>query len=471
MSKYKTLASNTFLIGVGTFGSKMLVFLMVRFYTGYLTPADYGTADLLTHTANLLIPLCSLGITDGVFRFAIDHTEQRARIFSTGVWVVSAGCGLLLVAAPLLERIPAVGGWVWLMEAFVASACFHALCAQFVRANGNTSLFATQGIMNTALVIGLNILLLAVFHLGVTGYVLSVVAADLLTTLFLVFRERLWRQLRRPASDRLLREMLRYSLPMIPTSVFWWIISASDRYMVTAFLGSGAAGLYAMAYKIPTMLTLISMVFMEAWQLSAVTEAAGDREAHIRFYSKVWSAFQAVLFLCGSILIACSPLEIRLLAADSYSGAWVYIPLLTLATVYASFCSFTGSVYTVTKKSTLSLWTSMLGAIVNIAGNLLLIPTGLGVHGAAVATFFSYVTVFAIRTVSVRALVPFGLGIPRVMMGTFLLMMQSFFMVFRFPGWQMVQAAGMGLIGLLGRKPLSASAGQIGYFIKLRRKT
>ena len=70
MNKYKTLASNTALISLGTFGSKLLVFLMVRFYTGYLTTTEYGTADLIQQTANLLLPIISIGITDGVFRFA-----------------------------------------------------------------------------------------------------------------------------------------------------------------------------------------------------------------------------------------------------------------------------------------------------------------------------------------------------------------------------------------------------------------
>ena len=89
-NKYKTLVSNTMLISLGTFGSKLLVFFMVRFYTSYLTPADYGTADLITQTANLLFPLISLGITDGVFRFAVDHTEQRRNIFSVGVYTILA---------------------------------------------------------------------------------------------------------------------------------------------------------------------------------------------------------------------------------------------------------------------------------------------------------------------------------------------------------------------------------------------
>ena len=102
-NKYKTLVSNTMLISLGTFGSKLLVFFMVRFYTSYLTPADYGTADLITQTANLLFPLISLGITDGVFRFAVDHTEQRRNIFSVGVYTILAGA-VLLVACKYIKE-------------------------------------------------------------------------------------------------------------------------------------------------------------------------------------------------------------------------------------------------------------------------------------------------------------------------------------------------------------------------------
>ena len=80
--KYKTLLNNTFLLGLGTFGSKLLTFLMVRFYTGVLSPSDYGTADLIMQTANLLIPIASLGITNGVFRFALDRVSQRKTVFT-----------------------------------------------------------------------------------------------------------------------------------------------------------------------------------------------------------------------------------------------------------------------------------------------------------------------------------------------------------------------------------------------------
>ena len=114
-NKYKTLLSNTMLISLGTFGSKLLVFFMVRFYTGYLTTADYGTADLITQSANLLLSVISMGITDGVFRFAINHVKHRRRIFSIGLYTITLGGLLLFGILPLLGLVKQLHPYLWLI--------------------------------------------------------------------------------------------------------------------------------------------------------------------------------------------------------------------------------------------------------------------------------------------------------------------------------------------------------------------
>lgn len=388
---YRTLLSNTFLISFGTFGSKLLAFFMVRFYTGVLAPSDYGTADLIMQTADLLLPIVSLGIINGVFRFSLGCYESRKSVFSAGVYTITAGTLLLAGIVSLLSTAPVFHGYAGLIACYTLTACYHSLCAQFIRAEGKTALFAGQGMLNTALVIGLNILFLVVFRFGIAGYVLSVALADGLCTVYLVLKERLWTLLIPHPQKGIFQQMLRYSIPLIPTTVFWWITSVSDRYMVTGFLGADANGLYAVAYKIPTILTLISGIFLDAWQFSAISEAEGSREAHVRFYSQIWSSFQTVMFLSGSVVIALCHLEIRLLSAEEYYAAWQYVPVLSVAMIFASFAAFMGSVYVVTKKSSLSFWTAMAGAGVNLLLNLLLIPS-VGIQGAAVL----YLAKFAI---------------------------------------------------------------------------
>ena len=456
MNKYQTLAANTILMSVGTFGSKLLVFLMVRFYTGYLTPAEYGTADLITQTANLLIPLVSLDITDAVFRFAAERRGGRTEAFSVGLRVITLGSAGMLLVIALLQGIPAVRAYGFLLASFVIASCYHALCAHFVRARGNTALFAAQGFFNTALFIGLNVLFLAVFHWGIRGYVLSTTVANLITTGLLVFRARLWRYAGLAPRRGLRRQMLRYCIPLIPTAVFWWIMGVSDRYMVKWFLGSDANGIYAVAYKIPTILTILATVFMDAWQLSAIAESDGDRQAHLRFYGRIWDAFASAVFLCAGGIIALSPLLIRLLAEEAYYSAWQYIPVLTLSMAAAAFSNFMGSVYVVTKQSKASFWTSLVGAGSNIVLNLWLIPR-IGLQGAAAATFLSCLAVFLIRLVNARQLLPFSLSGRKLALGVGILPLQTLFLLFRWPGWLPVQIAGLLALLLLGLPAILAT--------------
>ena len=125
------------------------------------------------------------------------------------------------------------------------------------QALGRVRLYAVSGILCAALVVGLNILLLSVFRLGVTGYVLSNVIADALSALLLFFALRLWRYFRPAALKRsLIKRMFRYCLPLIPTSICTWTINISDRYFISYLIGSDISGLYAIANKISTIFSL-----------------------------------------------------------------------------------------------------------------------------------------------------------------------------------------------------------------------
>ena len=465
-NKYKTLLSNTMLISLGTFGSKLLVFFMVRFYTGYLTTADYGTADLITQSANLLLSVISMGITDGVFRFAINHVKHRRRIFSIGLYTITLGGLLLFAILPLLGLVPQLHPYLWLIGLYIMASCYHTLCAQFIRAEGKTALFAVQGMINTLLVIVLNILFLAVLHMGITGYVLSIVLADVLCALLLFIREKLWRQVMLRPGWAYWKEMLLYSIPMIPATVFWWITSVSDRYMVTGFISESANGIYAVSYKLPTILTLVSGIFMEAWQFSAVAESVGDKREHTIFFSRVWCAFQAMMFLAAAGITALAKPLVRLLADPAYYEAWLFVPVLSAAMVFSSLVSFLGSVYMVEKNSMRTFLTAMVGAVLNIILNLLLIPSALGVQGAAIATCVSYFVVFLIRAADVRRFIPFRLYTAGIIENCVILAVQTVFMVLELPGWIGVQIGALVLLTILNRTPLMSTAKRILSFRK-----
>ena len=355
------MLSNTAILGAGTFASKVLVLLLMPFYTSILSTSEFGTADLIAQTANLLIPLAAVGICDGIFRFTLDSSEDKRSILSTGLAILLCGSAALAVVMPLIGLFERLNEYLLLIALYVIAANLHAAFAGYIRALGRTTLFAVQGIINTVLTIGLNILFLVVFDLGSTGYVLSVVIADATMAVILFFVARLYRDLSVKSVRRdTAKALLKFSVPYIPTTMLWLITSVSDRYIVTAYCGESVNGLYAAAYKLPTLLSLVSGVFVEAWHFSTVKDATEEEKG--AFFGTVYVNFMSVMVMGASVLIAGSKIFTRILLADSYDSSWQFVPILVLATTFSTLVSFLGSVYFLRKKSTRSMLTALAGA-------------------------------------------------------------------------------------------------------------
>lgn len=419
LSKPGRLWTNTLIFTAGKLLSKLLVFFMIGLYTACLSPEEYSTAELIANMANLLIPLACLGISEGIFRSAAAKTGDKEAFFTNGLVVYGLGSLVFLLLSPLVSFIPFFADSAWLIACYVVVANLHSVVSQYLCAVGRTKLFAGQGILNTALVIGFNILFLPVMDFGVTGYVLSTVLADLVTTLFLIVFTRLWRSVKpKSISKQTIGDMLKFCLPLVPTTIFWWITGVSDRYMVAWMCSDELNGLYTVAYKIPNLLIYAVSIFDSAWKLSVAEEE--DPEVCRDFYTGVWRGYTTVAFLGGGALMLLSRVFARILFANDYQAAWVYIPILTFATVFTALDTFLGSVYFTSKKTVWSMITAFVGAGLNVLLNFLLIP-GWGAMGASVATFASYFIVCILRLVTTRRLIPFKQEWGRGLINTLLL--------------------------------------------------
>jgi len=429
MNPFKKLISNTFIIGLGTIGSKMLVFLLMPLYTAWLTTAEYGTAELITTTANLLIPVACLGLANGVFRFAAEKGSDHAAVFSSSITLLGLGTLGFLVLSPLLLLVDFVSEYFILIVLYVLFANLQSVCAHYVRATDDTKLFAIQGILNTALTVLFNVLFLAVWNLGVIGYVLSVILGNLFTVFFLVWQAKLWRVVRPSAVRKsILKELLIFSLPLVPTTVCWLITDLSDRYMVTYFHGAGVNGIYSAAYKVPTLVNLVSGIFMQAWQFSAVAESSDEGTARV-FYSKVLKGFLSVVFIGSAGLVLLTPVLTKLLLNRSYHGAVEFMPTLLCAVALEALVSFLATVYMVRKMSMHSFLTAIVGSILNIVLNFVLIPS-MGPLGAAIATMASYGAVLILRLLDVHRIMPFCMHLPRMVINIALLLGAAAVMTF-----------------------------------------
>ena len=459
LNRYKRLFSTTFILGVGTFSSKLLVFFLMPLYTRVLTDNQYGTVDLLVQTGNFLIPLVSLGINNAVMRFGMDGETDRRSVFTTGLAAILISFGVFLLLYPLVNMVPGVAGYAFWIYLFVFCSMLRSLCAQFVKSLQLVRLYAFNGVLGTATTLLFDILFLVAFRLGVVGYLLAIICSDLVSLFLLFIVARLYRYIRLQFLRReVVGKMLRFSLPLIPTNVFWWITDVSDRYLVTWMIGSEANGLYAVSYKIPTVIITLVGIFMDAWQISILTEKGAL--ARRKFFAKVFSMYQSVVFVSASALIVFAKVITRILVSDAFYESWRYIPLLILATCFSSFVTFFGTIYMVEKKSVSTLVTTILGAVLNIIGNILLIPV-MGVQGAALSTCLSYAAVFLVRVIDTHRLISFRWNVARFMLNLIIVSLQSWILLAEPAWWVLWEALLLALVVLVNGKTLLRSVQKV----------
>lgn len=450
MDKYKKLLSNTVIFAVGTFSSKLLTFFLTRLYTGVMDNVDFGTADLIQQTGNLLLPLITLGITNAVIRFGLDKGVRKSDVFTTGLLSIMGGFVLLLACTPLLGMVDFLQNNLAVLCLFVLTSSLRSLCAQFVRAKGAVKLFALDGILSTVTVLAFNVLFLVIFDLKVFGYIFSLVCSDTLSIIFLFYMSRLHRYIRFRGLDfNITKSMMKYAIPLIPNTILWWITNMSDRYIVKAVCGAGENGLYAAAYKIPSIIMLVSGIFMDAWQISAITE----QKQRNRFYTKVVSMYSMLLFLMASGVILFTKVIPRVLFAEDFYIAWKYIPLLVMSIVFTCLVNFMGSIYMVEKKSVRSLMTAALSAAINLGLNLWWIPL-YGVNGAAAATLVCYLVVFVVRLIDTRKYVQIRWNYFRLIASTLVIAAQTVIMLREIRYWLIYEILLFGVIVILDGKGL-----------------
>lgn len=408
MGRYEKLVGNTLIFAIGSFSSKLLVFFMLRYYTAILDPAQFGIADRITTTSNLLMPFVMLSINEAIIRFSMDRSLKRSDVFSIGLKTILSGFIVFCLLSPIMLMIKMLSPYTLVIYAYVLFGMLKAMCAQFIRSIGLVRLFAFDGFLSTFTTIAFNILFLSSFKWGLYGYVLSIIASNVFSIIFLFIVARLGRYIDFTHPNKKLgREMLRYSVPLIPTTMFWWIVGMSDRYMIAYFCGDAATGQLAIAHKIPSLLTIVSAIFYQAWQISAVNES-GQGKRTIRFYSQTYDYYGTLLFCAASgIIMLIQPIT-KILYSSSYYESWQYVPFLVVAEVFSSLVTFLGSFYMVSKKNATVPLAIFVGAITNIGLNLWLIPD-YGILGATFATLLSYLVAFAIRAIDIQRLVQLNL--------------------------------------------------------------
>lgn len=414
MGKLKYLSKNIALFTVSNFVSKILVFLLVPFYTNILTTYEYGVADIMQVTMLLLVPAITMNIGEAALRYGIENTEKRNNIFYIGIkYVIKAQ---VFVAVICLIASFFFGNEIrtyllFFIGLFATNALYEFLVLYF-QGSEFVPIVVCGSVLCTVFTIGSNLIFLLALKIGLSGYLLSQIIAYSLASIVMLLLGKKVELIKGKAEDtELENEMLLYSKPMIVYSTASWVNNAVDRYFVAGICGAAVNGIYGVAYKMPAILMVFQRIFAQAWQMSA-TKSYGDDNSD-EFFSAMYMAYNFFMVTgCAFLILFVRPLSAFLFRKEFYE-AWRVVSPLLISVIFGALTGFLGSICLAHKDSKSMGIATSIGAVVNIILNTVLIPRW-GAMGAAIATAISYFVMSTMAYIFVKKYVKFQISMIKI---------------------------------------------------------
>ena len=421
-NKYGRLAKNTLIFMVGNFGSKLISFIIVPFYTFVLTTEQYGTIDLFTTIINILLPFLILGLNEAALRFLVGKEINKEIVATNCFTVYLIETLIVCLLYPFYSKIGALKEYSIHFLILLILMSFNQIFLQYLRGIGKNAAFSANGIIITLITVTSNLVFLLYFQMGIDGYFYSMILAQFIGAIQIIINSQLWRVIRRKYFNfSLLKIMVKYSSPLIFNSLMWWIMSASDKFMINFFIDTSANGVYSVAHKFPTLINLVYSIFLQAWQISAIEE--GKSKDRTQFYNAIYRYVLMVLVLAASVIImSTKPLYLTVMSPD-FKIAWQSVPLLVVAGVFSCLTGFFGTVYVVNKQSKKAFSTTLIGAVGNLVFNFFLIPK-FGIIGAAMGTMLGYLLSCIVRGFDAHKSMNIDLKSKKLIISCFILLLQ-----------------------------------------------
>ena len=402
MSKGNDLAKNTAIVSIGKICTQLITFFLLPVYTAVLSNEEYGVVDLLNTLTSLLLPIATLQIEQGIFRYLLDCRENKEKqttlitTVSKFILVQSAICILIfLCASPFIHN-----EYKYFLMANLLMGILSSISLQICRGLGDNKTYAVGSFITGALTVILNVIFIVAFKWEAYGMLIATAISNLLCAIYVFVKKKIYKYIDIKQNDKkLLKDIVKYSVPLIPNMISWWIVSASDRTIISAVIGVAQNGIYSAANKFSGIFSTLYSVFNLTWTESAsININSEDRD---EFFSKI---FDFIVRFFGSLClgtIAVMPFVFGILVNEKFAESYYQIPILILGSVFNILVSFLGSVYVAKKLTKEIAKTSIIAAIINIVVNVALINQ-IGLYAASISTVIAYFAMFIYRWIDVK---------------------------------------------------------------------
>lgn len=402
MGREKEFVKNTAILGLGKMLPKITSFITLPILTAKLTKLEYGTYDLIATLIMLVIPIATLQIQSAAFRFLIDCRGKQAessRIISN-IFIITVP--ITAIVSFLIQLF--FGNFSVLLRVFISLYFFldtyYLTCAQVVRGIGKNLEYSISSVIVSFVNMLCVVLMVQVVNKGLYGVLLALTIANLIGSIYLITVAKLYTYFNRSlVSAKVVKDLLAYSWPMVPNNLSTWVLKLSDRLVITAFLGIEANAVYAVANKLPNLLSMAQSVMVMAWHENA-SIVVNDQDASDYFSQMLDSTF-SLMYGITVLLIAGTPYIFWLLIRGDYGEAYYQMPLLILAMFFFVMSSYFGGIYIAHKKTKNVGISTMVAAGINLAVDLLLVNI-IGIWAGSISTLAAYALLYYYRMFNVQ---------------------------------------------------------------------
>lgn len=394
------LAQNTILLAIGTILSKGLLFIMVPFFSRWLTTADYGAFDLIITYVSLILPILTLASGEAVFRYSIDtdSINEKRKYISNGFGIIVINSFLFMVIMISIFIFTNLDKVLIPFLFLLLSQLINIVLRSFLRAIKKLKIYSFYSAVTVLLISLFVTIFIRVFNLGLNGMLYGYALGYFLGNLIIIITTKYWSYIGlKNISLEGMKHLIKYSFPLIPNSISWWVLNVSDRFFINIIMGPVFNGIYAIANKVPAISSSLFSVFNMSWQQSA-TEANSQFDITQRneYYNEIYNrVFRILLSMCAGIL-SLNFLLFDYIFDSKYYEARLYSPVLVTAIIFMLLSQFFGGIQISLKMPKENGITTVIGAISNILINIIFIKK-FGLYAASLSTLFSYFLVAYIR--------------------------------------------------------------------------
>lgn len=395
--KVKTLIKNTGIFAIANMLTRVMMLVIVPLFSYYLTTTEFGIVDTVTTTTSLLLPIATVSIYDAVLRFGMKEDADNKQILSNALFMVVGLVILLVIIFPVIPS--SITKYYFVFCCILVFDEIISIFNSFTKSIGQVMLSAEVSVLRTGIFLSTSLIFVVALKWNVRGYIFSIIIAQIVAIIAFVLKIKVVHYVRFSVDFKMLKDMIVYSLPLMVNSIMWWVMQSSDKYALIFFKGMSSNGIYSVANKIPSIITMVHSVFFQAWQLSAIEEFGNEETS--AFYSDIFDKYVKISILAVVSMIAViKPVSI-IIFSDDYNSVWRYSFALMCAAVFSSFSSFFATIYIASENTKGTFFTSIFGAVLNILLNFMWIPK-YGIQGASLATCFSYIFIWIVRVIDTR---------------------------------------------------------------------